>query len=281
MIRSLPCTAQLLVLALVAQPQAGRQHSADARLRLSARRASRSNGRRHDRRLRLDARRQIVRPSRTSEDRVSPARRGNSDDAAAVLVRQQGGPRNNQASARAAGPHHIARRSTAGSRLISKCNNACGASNALAFHVGSVPEVVEPQRHLGPIDLPSLRPSPTVGSRAITEIDEYRFTATAPGMITVKLEDRVGQPFNGRAQSARRRGQRADRRRRPLGTGLELGFVAEAGKRYVAARQRPRVRRRPRLRLSLVAHAGPRAVTTIPLVAARGKSTPSRSSVGA
>lgn len=153
-------------------------------------------------------------------------------------------------------------------------HNACGASNALAFHVGSVPEVVEPQRHLGPIDLPSLPAVANGRLTRITEIDEYRFTATAPGMITVKLEDRVGQPFNGALKVRDADGNVLIDGADTLGTGLELSFVAEAGKRYVAAVSDHEFAgdRGYVYRLSLT--PGPRAVTTIPLVAARGKSTP-------
>lgn len=153
-------------------------------------------------------------------------------------------------------------------------HNASGASNAMAFHVGSVPEVIEPERHLGPIELPSLPAVANGRLTRITEIDEYGFTATAPGLITCKLEDRVGQPFNGAFKVRDAHGNVLVDGADTLGTGLELSFVAEAGKKYVVAVQDHEFAgdRGYVYRLSLT--PGPRAVTTIPLVVARGKSTP-------
>lgn len=153
-------------------------------------------------------------------------------------------------------------------------HNASGASNALAFHVGSAPEVVEPERHLGAIDLPSLPAVANGRLTRITEIDEYCFTAAVPGLLTCKLEDRVGQPFNGAMTIRDAEGRTIIDGADTLGTGLELSFVAEAGKKYSVAVSDHEFAGDRGYVYRLSVSQGPRAVTTVPLVVARGKSTP-------
>lgn len=152
--------------------------------------------------------------------------------------------------------------------------NANGGTAAFAFHVGEAGEVVEPAKPTGPIALPSLPAVANGRLSKITEIDEFTFTADKAGLTVCRLDDRVGQSFNGvltilDAATGRRVADDAD----TAGRGAVVRFVAEAGKKYVA-------------RVNDLDHAGDRGydyrlsvaqtadvVTSLPAVVGRGAKT--------
>lgn len=148
--------------------------------------------------------------------------------------------------------------------------SANGGSNVGQFVVGAALEVVEPERVKEPLVLPSLPVTVSGRIAKITEVDTYRFTTTAAGLHVCRLDDRLGQPFNGmleiRDASNRLVVDAAD----TTGIGATVMFVAEAGAAYTAnvrdvdhAGDRGYV-----YRLSL--ERAPRIVAHSPLVVGRG-----------
>ena len=152
--------------------------------------------------------------------------------------------------------------------------NANGASEVGTFEVGKTLEVIEPEKNRSPIDLPSL---PIVASgrlARITEIDQYKFTATAAGLVTCKLDDRIGQAFAGVLTIRDAQGVVIADGADTTGRGVAVTFSAKAGAAYsVAVNDAEFAGDRGYVyRLSIT--SGPQLITTSPLVVARGKSTP-------
>lgn len=75
--------------------------------------------------------------------------------------------------------------------------NANGGSNLGTFFVSNVEEFVEPEQHSDTIQLPPLPLAISGRIHRITDSDTYSFTAQHSGLVTCRLHDRIGQPFNG------------------------------------------------------------------------------------
>jgi hypothetical protein len=159
--------------------------------------------------------------------------------------------------------------------------NANGATDAGTFIIGDASaagaaEFVEAEKTA---EAPSLPPLPVVVNgriSKITEIDRYRFSTVAAGIVTARLVDDLGKQFNGvvaiREEDAEGEpGDLVADAADTIGTGTTVMFTAKAGAKYVAevydadhAGDRAFV-----YRLSL--EPGPRVVATLPIVVARGK----------
>ncbi len=151
--------------------------------------------------------------------------------------------------------------------------NANGGSNVGQFVVGAALEVVEPERVKEPLKLPSLPVTVSGRIAKITEVDTYHFTTTAPGLHVCRLDDRLGQPFNGLLTILNARGEVVVDSADTIGAGATLMFTAEAGAAYTAtvrdvdhAGDRGYVYR-------LTIERAPRVVAYSPLVVARGATT--------
>lgn len=151
--------------------------------------------------------------------------------------------------------------------------NANGGTNVGTFYVSDgteCHEFVEPQSSSGPRALPALPLVVNGRISRIAEVDRYDFTAAEAGLVTCRLADQIGQPFNGlltiRDASGKLVADAAD----TTGNGTALSFLAQAGAKYQAtihdvefAGDRGYVYR-------LAIARGPRVRATLPLVVKRG-----------
>jgi len=153
--------------------------------------------------------------------------------------------------------------------------NANGGSASIAFDVSDALEIVEPEKAAGPIVVTALPAVVSGRLSRLTEVDEYRFRTDRAGLTVCRLDDRIGQPFNGvltvvDAATGRQIADDAD----TVGRGAVVRFTARADAEYV-------------VRVNDLDHAGdrgfvyrlkidqaPDVVTTLPGVVGRGaKST--------
>jgi hypothetical protein len=152
--------------------------------------------------------------------------------------------------------------------------SANGASAMGTFVVSGLNEVIEPETNKSLIELPTLPAAASGRISRITEIDEYRFTVAKAGLVTCKLDDRVGQAFDGTLIVRDAKGNVVADSADTVGGGLTVTFNASAGGVYTAA-------------VSDADHAGdrgyvyrltveqaPEVIAVSPLVVARGKTTP-------
>jgi hypothetical protein len=148
--------------------------------------------------------------------------------------------------------------------------NANGGSNLGTFVLSGATEFVEPEYPPAVVDLPALPIAVSGRVGKITEIDSYRFIVSEGGLVSLQLDDRLGQPFYGVLQVF-------DAAEKPIvdaadttGAGASVVFEAQAGAAYTArvhdaefAGDRGYV-----YRLSIA--RGPRVVGTLPQVVHRG-----------
>lgn len=155
--------------------------------------------------------------------------------------------------------------------------NANGASDSGTIIVSTGTEFVEPEKTLEPPVLPALPVTVNGRISRITELDRYRFSTMAAGIVTCKLTDDIGRPFNGVVAV---REETTEGKPGPLvadaadtvGNGTSVMFTAKAGAKYVAevtdadhAGDRGYVYR-------LAIEPGPRVLATLPVALPRGKS---------
>ncbi len=151
--------------------------------------------------------------------------------------------------------------------------NANGGTNVGTFIVSHIGEVVEPEKNIAPIDLPSL-PAVASGRLAkITEIDTYRFKTSSAGLVTCRLDDRLGQPFNGVVTVRDKNGHLVSDMADTIGRGAQVMFLAEANAPYEASIQDVDFGGDRGFVYRLTVEQGPRCVTTLPRVIARGQTT--------
>lgn len=148
--------------------------------------------------------------------------------------------------------------------------NANGGSNPGTFVVGTGTEFVEPEFPAAVVELPVLPIAVSGRVSKITEIDGYRFTVPEAGLVSLQLDDRLGQPFYGVLEVIDAAGKLMADAADTTGTGASVVIEAQAGAAYTA-----RVRdaefggdRGYVYRLSI--ERGLKVVTTLPQVVQRG-----------
>jgi hypothetical protein len=148
--------------------------------------------------------------------------------------------------------------------------NANGGSNVGTFVVGNATEFVEPEFPPVVVDLPALPIAVSGRVSKITEIDTYRFTVPEGGLVSLQLEDRLGQPFYGVLKVVGADGKLVADAADTTGAGAGVVFEAQAGAAYTAevhdaefAGDRGYV-----YRLSIA--RGPKVLGTLPQVVHRG-----------
>ena len=151
--------------------------------------------------------------------------------------------------------------------------NANGGSNVGTFMVGDLAEFIEPEKHAATLDVPNLPVVISGRISKITEIDNYRFQTTTSGLVTCRLDDRLGQPFSGMLSVRNANGTLLADAADTIGGGAVVMFAALADSTYTIqirdidfAGDRGYVYR-------LTIEQGPRVVATLPCVLARGKTT--------
>jgi hypothetical protein len=151
--------------------------------------------------------------------------------------------------------------------------NANGGSNVGTFVVTDTGLFIEPEHASGPLDLPALPIHVSGRLGRITEIDAYRFTVPAAGLIHCTLDDRLGQAFHGlltiRDNAGRQMADSAD----TTGDGASVLFAAEAGASYTATVSDVEFAGDRGYVYDLSIARGPKIVATRPAIAARGKTT--------
>lgn len=157
--------------------------------------------------------------------------------------------------------------------------NANGATNVGSFIVSDTAEFAEPERRAplagGALDVPAMPVTISGRLSRVTEVDEYRFTVPAAGLVNCQLDDRLGQPFHGclavrDAATGRSVADVAD----TAGDGTLALFVAEAGRSYVASVHDVEYGGDRGYVYRLAIRQGPVFVTSLPLVVRRGESRP-------
>ncbi len=151
--------------------------------------------------------------------------------------------------------------------------NANGGTNTGTFIVSHNGEVVEPDKYTAPIELPSLPVVVSGRIAKITEIDTYRFKTSSAGLLTCRLDDRLGQPFNGVVTVRDQNGALVSDVADTIGRGAQGMFVAEANAWYEVSIQDVDFGGDRGYVYRLTIEQGPRCVTTVPRVVARGQST--------
>ncbi len=151
--------------------------------------------------------------------------------------------------------------------------NANGGSNVGTFMVGDLAEFIEPDQHAATLDVPNLPVVISGRISKITEIDNYRFKTTAAGLVSCRLDDRLGQPFSGMLSVCDANGMLLADAADTIGRGAVVMFAALADSAYTIqvrdidfAGDRGYVYR-------LTIEQGPRVVAALPCVLARGKTT--------
>ena len=152
--------------------------------------------------------------------------------------------------------------------------NANGGSNVGTFLVSDLAEFIEPDKHVATLDLPNLPIVVSGRISKITEIDAYRFRTTVAGLVMCRLDDRLGQPFSGMLTVRDAKGTLVADAADTLGREAIVLFSASPESTYSIdvrdidfSGDRGYVYR-------LTMEPGPRVVTTLPRVLARGKTTP-------
>jgi hypothetical protein len=149
--------------------------------------------------------------------------------------------------------------------------NANGGTNVNTFYVSDANEFVEPESASGPRELPAMPLVVNGRMSRITEVDEYSFTVAAAGLVTCRLEDQIGQPFNALLTIRDAGGKLIADSADTVGNGASLSFIARKNGKYQAtvhdvefAGDRGYVYR-------LTIARGPRVLATLPLVVKRGE----------
>jgi hypothetical protein len=152
--------------------------------------------------------------------------------------------------------------------------NANGGSNVGTFMVGEVTEFIEPEKSAATLDVPNLPLTISGRIAKITESDTYRFQATSAGLVTCRLEDRLGQPFSGLLTVRDAEGKLIADTADTIGQGATITFAARANTFYTVqvrdidfSGDRGYVYR-------LTIEQVPRVLATLLCVVARGKTTP-------
>ena len=110
--------------------------------------------------------------------------------------------------------------------------NANGASAIATFDVTDMAEIIEPERNAAVIELPAL---PVVASgriSRISEIDHYRLTVAKAGMVICRLNDSIGQAFDGTLMVRDASGKIVADAADTAGGGLTVSFPSAAGAVY-------------------------------------------------
>ena len=152
--------------------------------------------------------------------------------------------------------------------------NANGGSNVGSFMVGDLAEFMEPEKHAATLDVPNLPIVISGRISKITESDNYRFKTTTAGLVTCRLDDRLGQPFAGMLSVRDANGTLLADAADTIGRGAVVMFAALADSTYTIqvrdidfAGDRGYVYR-------MTIEQGPRVVATLPCVLSRGQTTP-------
>ena len=152
--------------------------------------------------------------------------------------------------------------------------NANGGSNLGTFFVSDIEEFVEPERHNEVIALPPLPVAVSGRIHKITDSDTYSFTAQASGLVTCRLHDRIGQPFNG-VLTVRDQQELivADAANTTGSTATTAMFHASQGSTYTINVHDVNFSGDRSYVYRLTLAQGPRVVATLPCVLARGQAT--------
>lgn len=152
--------------------------------------------------------------------------------------------------------------------------NANGGSNLGTFFVSNIDEFVEPERHTDVIALPPLPLAVSGRIHKITDSDTYSFTAQANGLVTCRLHDRIGQPFNG-VLTVRDQQERvvADAANTTGSAETTVMFHASQGNVYTINVHDVNFSGDRSYVYRLTLEQGPRVVATLPCVLARGQAT--------
>lgn len=154
--------------------------------------------------------------------------------------------------------------------------NANGATGVGTFVVSDTAEFVEPESRApfarGPLAVPELPVTISGRMSRIAEVDDYRFTVAAGGLVTCRLDDRLGQPFHGclavrDAITGRDVADVAD----TAGEGTLAVFLAEPGRSYVASVHDVEFGADRGYVYRLAIRQGPLVVASLPLVVHRGE----------
>ena len=113
--------------------------------------------------------------------------------------------------------------------------NANGGSNVGTFAVSDMAEVIEPEKNSAVITLPALPVTMSGRITKITEIDVYQFTVPTAGLIVCRLEDRLGQRFNGLLTIRDAAGKLVADMADTTGEGAVVRFMAQANATYTAS----------------------------------------------
>lgn len=168
--------------------------------------------------------------------------------------------------------------------------NANGATSVGTFVVSDTAEFVEPEGRsgtltaaaletgpleAGPLDLPALPVTVSGRISRIAEVDAYRFTVAGGGLVSCRLDDRLGQPFHGcltirDTATGRIVADIAD----TAGEGALALFVAEPNRAYVASLHDVEFGGDRGYVYRLTLRQGPVVVTSLPPVVHRGESRP-------
>jgi hypothetical protein len=149
--------------------------------------------------------------------------------------------------------------------------NANGGSNIHRFLISDLPEVVQTEQRAGALEMPSIPAAASGRISRITEIDEYKFTASASGQITCRLEDRLGQPFSGVLTIKDAAGNVVADGADTAGTGVTLRFAAQANVAYTASVHDVEFGGDRGYVYRLTVRNAPEVITTLPLVVKRGE----------
>ncbi len=151
--------------------------------------------------------------------------------------------------------------------------NANGGSNVGSFMVGDLAEFVEPEKHAAMLDVPNLPIAVSGRISKIAEVDSYRFKTTVAGLVTCRLDDRIGQPFAGMLSVRDANGTLVADDADTIGRGAVVMFAALANATYTIqvrdidfAGDRGYIYR-------LTIEPGPRVLATLPCMLTRGQTT--------
>jgi hypothetical protein len=151
--------------------------------------------------------------------------------------------------------------------------NANGGSNVGQFVVSDTNEFIEPDTHSQALELPSLPVTVSGRLSRITEVDAYEFTVAAAGLVTCRLEDRLGQPFHGVVSIRDAQGNVVADAADTIGAGGDLLFTASAGAKYSLNIHDVEFGGDAGFVYRFTIRSGPKVVTTLPLVIGRGATT--------